>query len=325
MRIGVIGVGRIGALHAATLRGLPDVSTVAVADADPARAAELAERERDQRTVTEAFPSVAELLASKPDGVVVTTPTPTHAELVIAAVELGIGVFCEKPLAPDTAGTRQVLETAHRHGVPLQLGFQRRFDPGFVAARERLHDGSLGRLQSIFACTMDPAPPDPSYLPTSGGIFRDCSVHDIDAVRWSSGQEIVEVYATGSDRGADYFRTYDDLDTAHAVLTLADGTHASIVATRFNGAGYEGRLELHGSDGTATAGLEGVQQVSYAGFADRFGAAYAAELEAFCALLTGRIENPCPGAEALAALQVADACELSRRERRSVRVNEVVG
>ena len=323
MRIGVIGVGRIGALHVDTLRGLPDVSVVAVADADSERAAALARPESGAQAAVLAASSVADLLASKPDGVVVTTPTPTHAEVVIAAAELGVPTFCEKPLAADLAGTHRVLAAAQRAGVPLQLGFQRRFDPGFRAARERLLDGSLGRLQSIFSCTMDPAPPDPAYLPTSGGIFRDCGVHDIDAVRWSSGQEIVEVYATGSDQGADYFRTYQDLDTAHAVLTLDGGIHASVVATRFNGAGYEGRLELHGSAGTATAGLEGVQQVSYGGFADRFGEAYAAELEAFCAFLQGRIDNPCPGTEALAALRVADACELSRRERRVVRVNEV--
>lgn len=317
MRLGLVGVGRIGRLHARTIRDLAAVEEVTVADADTLRAEQLAAEHGFK-----AAPDVAGLLAHV-DGVVIAAATPAHAELVRAAVDARVPVFCEKPLASTVDETVDLLETVEKAAIPLQLGFQRRFDPGFRAARVRLRAGELGVLHSIWACTMDPAPPHPSYIPTSGGLFADCSVHDIDAIRWATGREVVTVSATGANQGAPFFAAAGDVDTGHALLTLDDGTLASIAGSRYNGAGYDVRLELHGAKGTAVAGLDGVAERSFPSFAERFGGAYVAELEAFVDVAAGRIESPCPGEDALEALYVALACERSRREQRMVRVTEV--
>lgn len=317
MRLGLVGVGRIGRLHARTLHDLRTVEEVTVADADPVRAEQLA---AEHGFVT--VPDVRTLLKNV-DGVVIAAATPAHAELVHQAVEARVPIFCEKPLASTIGETREILAKTTEAEIPLQLGFQRRFDAGFQAARERLRKGELGVLHSIWACTMDPAPPHASYIPTSGGLFADCSVHDIDAIRWATGREIVAVSAAGANKGEGYFAAAGDVDTGHALLMLDDGTLASIAGGRYNGAGYDVRLELHGAKGTAVAGLDGVTEARYPSFAERFGAAYVAELEAFVEVAAGRIESPCSGEDALEALYVALACEHSRREQRTVRVSEV--
>ncbi|MGH8868147.1 MAG: Gfo/Idh/MocA family protein [Actinomycetes bacterium] len=340
MRIGLVGTGRIGAFHAETLRDLPEVTRLVLADADPARAGKVA----DTLGVECVDDPTTLLLGSGPagdlgiDGLVVATPTHTHAALVTAAAEAGAPVFVEKPVAPDVAGTRRVLARVAQAGIPLQVGFQRRFDPGFCAVREAVAAGRLGWLHSVRSCTCDPAPPSAAYVATSGGIFRDCGVHDIDAVRWVTGHEVVEVYATGANRGAAFFTEARDVDTAAAVCTLDDGTLATVSVTRYNGAGYDVRLEVCGSEGTQVAGLDDRVPLTsadpgatwprgpaYAHFMERFSSAYAAELRAFTEVVAGTRPSPCTGEEALAALLVAEAADVSLREKRVVRVTEVSG
>ena len=330
MRIGLVGAGRIGAFHAETLAESPQVAAVVVADAVPERAAAVAEK-----VGARAVAGVADLFAAGIDGVVIAAPTASHADLIRAAARAGLPVFCEKPIAPDVAGTRAVLADVAAAGVPLQVGFQRRFDAGYAALRAAVRGGELGWLHTLRACTADPAPPHPDYIPTSGGIFRDCSVHDFDAVRWVTGRDVLEVFATGANRGAEFFAAAGDVDTGIAVLRLDDDTQAVCTATRYNGAGYDVRMEVCGSAGTLVTGLDDSAPLvsaermpwpsgrPYGGFLERFRAAYVAELAAFCEFAAGRRESPCTGEEALAALLVAEAAELSRRERRPVMVSEV--
>ncbi len=330
MRIGLIGAGRIGAFHAETLVALPAVRSLVVADADQRQARAVAEK-----LGAEHAGDVTTLLGSPLDGVVIAAPTTAHAQLIGAAARAGLPIFCEKPVAGTVAATRAVLADVAAYGVELHIGFQRRFDAGYLAVREAVRAGSLGWLHTLRACTCDPQPPHPAYLPTSGGIFRDCSVHDYDMVRWVTGQEVVEVYATGSNRGEDFFADADDVDTGVTVLTLTDGTLATCSATRYNGAGYDVRLEAAGSAGTLVAGLGEQTPLSsteepgwpagapYGGFLERFRAAYVAELTAFTEVAAGRLSSPCTGADALAALLVAEAADRSRRDNRPVRVAEV--
>jgi myo-inositol 2-dehydrogenase / D-chiro-inositol 1-dehydrogenase len=321
MRVGLVGVGRIGALHAETLAGLAGVGELLIADADPARARQVA-----AKVDGTAVGSVPELFAAGLDAVVVAAPTGAHAELIGAAMRAGVPVLCEKPVALDVAGTRAVLDQVAAVGVPLQVGFQRRFDAGCRAVREAVRSGRLGWLHTVRSYTSDPVPPPAAYIAASGGIFRDCSVHDFDIVRWVTGREVVSVQATGANRGAGFFAAASDADTAAAVLTLDDGTLAVCTATRYNGAGYDVRLEACGSvDTVATTGADPDWPVGqlYTGFADRFRDAYAAELNTFLKVAAGRADNPCSGAEALEALLVAEAAELSWRQGRSVTVDEV--
>ncbi|MFI9645128.1 Gfo/Idh/MocA family oxidoreductase [Streptomyces sp. NPDC052040] len=331
MRIGLIGAGRIGTFHAATLSRHPEVGSLIVTDADPARAREVADR-----LDATAAPGVDDLFTWGVDAVVVTAATAAHAELIGRAARAGLPVFCEKPIAVDLPGTLGALAEVEAAGTVLQMGFQRRFDRGYAAAREAVRSGRLGRLHTVRATTADPAPPPAAYLPLSGGIYRDCLVHDFDILRWVTGREVTEVYATGSDTGGAMYREANDVDTAAVVLTLEDGTLATATATRTNGAGYDVRMELAGELGTVAVGLDGRTPLTstepsgpppadkpWTGFLERFAPAYEAEIAAFVEVVRGERANPCDGHEALQALRIAEACELSRRERGPVGLGRI--
>jgi myo-inositol 2-dehydrogenase / D-chiro-inositol 1-dehydrogenase len=325
MRIGLIGTGRIGAFHAATLAGLPAVSAVVVHDADQDAARAVADR-----IGGETAGDLDGLLGSGLDGVVITTPTATHARLILDAQRAGLPTFCEKPVAGTLEETDAVLAALEGSDVPLHIGFQRRFDTGYQALREAVTSGRLGWTHTLRACTSDPTPPHAGYIPGSGGIFRDCSVHDYDIIRWVTGREVTEVYATGANRGEAFFAEAGDVDTGVTVLTLDDGTLAMCTATRYNGAGYDVRLEVCGSKGTLVAGLTDESPLTSAegaawpagaphpGFMERFLDAYRAELTAFTEVVAGTRPSPCTAVDARAALAVADAASRSRAEGRPV-------
>lgn len=354
MRVGLVGAGRIGHHHAKTLNDMPEVEALVVADIDAGRARRLAER-----IGATAAGSVAALFNAGLDCLVVTAATDAHADLVRRAADAGLPIFCEKPIAATVEETIDVISAVSAAGIPVQVGFQRRFDAGHAAAREAVASGQVGWVHTVRSCTLDPAPPPRAYLPTSGGLFRDCSVHDFDAIRWVTGQEIVRVMAAGANQGDDYFTECGDVDTGAALLALAEGTLGLVSAGRYNGAGYDVRLEVFGAKDSVAAGLDERTPLTptgpaptpspfspspsapgrpparaqaaptsprpkpYTGFLDRFADAYVAEVHAFIDLVAGRIDNPCPPECALEAFYVAEACDRSRLEGREVEVAEV--
>ncbi|MFG3660815.1 Gfo/Idh/MocA family oxidoreductase [Streptomyces sp. NPDC047706] len=333
MRIGVIGTGRIGTIHANTLSRHRDVGSLILTDADPTRAQELAHRLGET-----AAPGVDEIFRWGVDAVVITTATAAHADLIGRAARAGLPVFCEKPIALDLPGSLHAIAEVETAGTVLQMGFQRRFDAGYGGAREAVRSGRLGRLHTVRAMTSDQAPPPVSYLPLSGGLYRDTLIHDFDVLRWVTGHEVTEVYAAGSDAGPPMFREAGDVDTAAVVLTLDDATLATATATRLNGAGYDVRMELAGELDQVVVGLDDRTPIAsteptgppaaskpWTTFLERFGPAYEAELNAFVEVVRGERANPCDGREALQALRIAEACALSRREHRPVRLAEVPG
>ncbi|WP_377271120.1 Gfo/Idh/MocA family oxidoreductase [Peterkaempfera sp. SMS 1(5)a] len=326
MRVGLLGTGRIGSFHARTLAQHAAVSHLLVADADPGRARQTAARLAAAPAAVTALPGVDDVLAADLDALVIATATDAHAALIASAARAGLPTYCEKPIALDVPGTLEALREVQRHGTALQLGFQRRFDRGYAAAREALHSGRLGFVHTIRAITADPAPPPADYVPTSGGLYRDCLVHDFDIVRWVTGREVVRVYADGSNRGAPFFAEAGDVDTAAALLTLDDGTLVGCHATRYHGAGYDVRMELAGSLDQLVVGLDartpmtsaepggpGAPSDPWPDFLTRFHDAYVAELGVFLDVARGLRPSPCTGADALEALLVAEACERSRR------------
>jgi myo-inositol 2-dehydrogenase/D-chiro-inositol 1-dehydrogenase len=331
MRIGLVGVGRIGAFHAETLQGLDVVDDVVVADLYPEAAREVADR------LGVGFAaSPAELLASDIDGFVIATATPGHAPLLRLGLEAGIPTFCEKPVAATLDETLDLAKLASGSDVPVHVGFQRRFDQGYRRAAQAVRDGELGFVHTVRANTHDQAPPHASYIPTSGGLFRDCSIHDFDIIRFVTGHEVASVFATGANKGASFFTEAGDVDTAAAVLTLDDGTLVTLSATRYNGAGHDVRMEVLGSEGTigvgydsslaVTSAEEGVDYPSgpqHWSFMERFLPAYRAELTAFAEVANGRRPSPCTVNDALQAFRVAEACELSRHEGRVVHLDEI--
>jgi myo-inositol 2-dehydrogenase/D-chiro-inositol 1-dehydrogenase len=335
MRIGLVGVGRIGAFHAATLNGLDSVDQVVVTDVDSGRALAVA-----KDLGVEAVADVEALLGAGLDGVAICAATSAHAGLIGRALDAGLTTFCEKPVASDLRGTQLIADRLAGRMVdglpPVHIGFQRRFDSGFRAARDAVTSGSLGWIHTIRANTSDAAPPHASYIPTSGGFFRDCSIHDFDAVRFVTGREVVSVYAVGENRGEAYFAESGDFDSAAAVLTLDDGTIALISGSRYNARGYDVRLEALGSKDSVCVGMDDRLPLRslerdvefpggrpYADFMERFRQAYVDEMVAFTELVAGRIETPCSVQDGLQAFLVAEACAVSHREGRPVHMDEV--
>ncbi len=329
MRIGLAGAGRIGAFHAATLAALDQVEQVVVTDVFPDTAERLA--------ADAGYEFAADLddLLGRVDGLVVTTSTDSHAATLRRGVAAGLPTFCEKPLAATLDETLEVVKLVEDSGVSVHVGFQRRFDAGYRRAREAVQGGELGFLHTVRANTHDQAPPPAAYIPTSGGLLRDCSIHDFDIIRFVTGREVTSVFATGANKGASFFTEGGDVDTAAALLTLDDDTLVTVTATRYSGGGHDVRLEAIGSEGTigvgyddslavrsAEAGVDyprGPQKWSYM---ERFLPAYQAELAAFTEVVAGG-DSPCTVADALAAFRVAEACEISRVTGRAVALSEI--
>ena len=331
MRIGFLGVGRIGTSHASVVSRHPDVTSLVLADADPERARAAAE-ELDAESVAD----VAGVLDAGVDAIVIATATDSHADLIVAGTRAGVPVFCEKPVALDVPGTRRVLEAVQAAGIAVQIGFQRRFDAGYAAAREALRSGRLGELRRVHVITADPAPPHASYIPTSGGIYRDCLIHDFDVIRWVTGREVVDVVALGTNRGEAFFAEAGDVDETVVLLTLDDGTLVTAHGSRYNGGGYDVRMEVAGTAGTIAVGLDdraalrsAEPGVTFPGgephpsFWGRFVDAYEAEMNAFLEVVKGERPTPCSVEEALEALYVAEAATRSRLEGRRIEVAEV--
>lgn len=331
MRIGLIGLGRIGAFHATTLSGLEAVDTLVVYDQAPALV---------ESVVTglgaEPAASVEALLAAGVDAVVIAASTDVHPELILAAVGAGLPTFCEKPVSRDPSRGVEILRETEASGVPVQIGYPRRFDAAFAEARRAVAAGELGFLHTVRSTTLDPAPPPDAYVKSSGGIFRDCSVHDFDAVRFVTGQEVVEVYATGSNQGAAVFAECDDVDTAATILTLESGTLAVVSNSRYNARGHDVRLELHGSNDSIAAGVEPSWPIRstepgvtfpdgkpHYFFMDRFADAFRKELTAFTEVVAGAIDSPCTVADAVEVGWIAEAATLSRQQHRPIRMDDI--
>ncbi|MFD7068325.1 Gfo/Idh/MocA family oxidoreductase [Streptomyces sp. NPDC059913] len=329
--IAVLGVGRIGSLHAENLMAADPGLDLVVHDPDTGAARVLADRlgARVADDLTTAL--------SVRDGIVIATPSHTHPRLVEAGVERGLAVFCEKPVATTPAETRAVVDLAARRGTPVQIGFQRRRDPGYAGMRAAVATGELGDLLMIRGTAFDKEPPPAAYLARSGGIVADCVVHDLDAVPWLAGQRITEVYAEGAVLTDGPYAAYDDHDVVTLLLTLEGGTRAVLTASRTDPHGYDHRVEVLGTKGSATAGLTSRTPLArldggapqdppadaYDGFLDRFADAYAAEMADFVALCRGGGENPCPPVAALDAMRAVTAARRSLREGRRVGLAEI--
>ena len=333
--LGLVGVGRIGVMHAGNIASLnsvlhPQGINVRLRLTDVA--ADHARTVADDLGA-EFLPSVEALISSGIDGLVIATGTGTHPGLIKAGVDAGIPVFCEKPVAMNVADSEPVLDYIRAKGGTVQIGHQRRFDAGYVEAKRAFTAGELGWIHSLRAVTCDMAPPPVEFLAGSGGLFRDCSVHDFDILRWLTGREIVEVYAKGSNNGDPALGAVGDVDTALALVTFDDGTLGTVSASRYNGAGHDVRLEIQGSAGSLMVGLDEKSALASAEagvmfpsgdahhtFAERFDEAYRSELAAFVELIQGERDNPCTPEDAVAASRVADAAQESLETGLPVRV-----
>jgi len=320
--IGLAGLGRIGRVHARSLRGgCAEARLACVYDAN-AEAAEAVAVEFGVPWVS----TFAELL-ERCDAVAIATPTATHAPMTIEAAAAGRPVFCEKPLSLDRGAALAAVEACEDAGVALQVGFHRRFDPDWVAAADRIAAGELGQVQLFRTSLRDMDPPNPDFLAHSGGFFADVTVHDLDVARWLCG-EVAAVTAHGA--AADpAFAAHHDIDTAVVVLRFASGALGVIDNSRSARYGYECSTEVMGTLATARIdaphprGLEwrtpGAATRGFArDFEERYPFAYIAELDAFARCVRDGTPPRVTGRDAIAASDLATAATESWRTGRTV-------
>jgi len=322
--IAVIGAGRIGRIHAANIAANPSAHLVGVADVDAAAAEALA-KACGARAVTleEAFTADAVLIAS---------PTPTHAGYIERASYAGRAIFCEKPIDLAAERVRACLRVVQRSGVALMVGFNRRFDTHFLTLKRRLDAGEIGAVELLTIISRDPAPPPPAYVATSGGLFRDMMIHDLDMARFLLGEEPVEVHAAASCLVDAAIGAAGDVDTAVVTLRTASGKLCQISNSRRATYGYDQRIEVHGAKGLLRAGNVNASTVELANeggfvsdpvlpfFLERYAAAYRAELDAFIAAVTHGAAPLPNGDDGLRALLLADAATESARTGATIRL-----
>lgn len=328
LRMALFGSGRIGQVHARNIAAHPGLDLAVIADPFLEGASKLA-----AETGATAVQSADEAFSTPGlDAIVIGSPTPTHVELIEAAVGRGIAVLCEKPIDLDLPTVRACRERIAGSSVPIMLGFNRRFDPAFASVRQRVEAGEIGPLEQLTIISRDPAPAPLGYLAASGGIFRDMTIHDLDMARFFV-PDIVEVSAQGSNLFSEEIRDLGDYDTTVVTLRGARGELITITNSRHCSFGYDQRLEAFGSDGMLAAGnltATAIRSYSASGteqsgpylpfFLERYQDAYRAELDAFAtAIRTGAA--PSPGFDdGTAALILAEAATESAAAGKAVNV-----
>jgi myo-inositol 2-dehydrogenase/D-chiro-inositol 1-dehydrogenase len=332
--IGVVGVGRIGRMHASLLaHQVPGASVAMVHDAHEGVARDVA----DELGVT-AVADVGELLAADDvDAVAICSSTETHADLIVGAARAGKAIFCEKPVSLDLAEVDRAIAAVEEAGVPFQIGFNRRFDPAHASVAAAVADGTVGDPQLVRITSRDPAPPPMDYVRGSGGIFLDMTIHDFDMARFVTGSEVVEVYARGAVRVDPGFAEANDVDTAVVMLEHANGCLTTIDNSRQAVYGYDQRVEVFGSAGMAASDnplsntgvirtAEGTREPTLPYFfLERYVPSYLREWEAFIGAVGDGAEPAVGPSDARAPLVIGLAAWRSVREGRPVRVEEIDG
>ncbi len=326
LRLGVIGLGRIGQIHFSNLRGAIGNAQV-VAAADPfSEARDLAANDGITTHAT------VEALLETPqlDGVVVCSPTDEHANHVAMAAQAGKHVFCEKPLDLSVERVQETLTTVQAAGVQLMLGFNRRFDPHFAKVQSVVRNGGIGDPHMIRITSRDPSPPPIDYIERSGGLFLDMTIHDFDMARYLAASPVTEIYARGSNLVDPAIGEAGDIDSAVCVLSFANGATAVIDNSRKASYGYDQRVEVFGALGMIAAGNERETQHQWLTatgeqralpkhfFLERYEAAYRLEMQAFVDAIRNEEPVPVTGADGLQALLLGLAAQESMQTNRPV-------
>lgn len=326
LTIGVIGAGRIGKLHTDNLLRMPGVNVKVIADPYYDNAWVESRQLKATKNVDDVF-SDKEI-----DAVLILSPSTFHAEQIIKAARAEKHIFCEKPIALDPARIREALDVVAQAGVKLQIGFNRRFDPNFKRLRQAVETRKIGDLHLIKIASRDPAPPPLEYVKSSGGIFLDMTIHDFDMVRFLSGSEVDEVFATGAVLIDPNIGKAGDVDTAITTLKLDNGALASIDNSRKAVYGYDQRIEVFGSKGSVAAlnntetrteftSPEGVisdRPLDF--FLERYQNSYLSEIEEFIRAVVEDVDPPVRGFDGLAATLIGLAAKKSLELNQPVKV-----
>src|SRR6478735_7285767 len=295
VRFGLLGAGRIGKVHAKAVSGDANAKLVAVADAFPQAADAIASAYGCEVRTIEAIEAAKDI-----DAVVICTPTDTHADLIERFARAGKAIFCEKPIDLDVDRVRACMRVVEENKGKLMVGFNRRFDPHFMAVRKTIDDGRIGDVEMVTITSRDPGAPPVDYIKRSGGIFRDMTIHDFDMARFLLGEEIDAVTAQASVLVDPAIGTAGDFDSVSVMLSTASGKHATISNSRRATYGYDQRIEVHGSKGSVAAENQRAVSIEVANakgytrpplydfFMTRYTQAYANEIAAFIDAIGGK-------------------------------------
>ncbi len=332
VRFGVLGAGRIGRVHSKAIASTPGATLVAIADPVAAAAQDMADMYGC------AIRTIDAILASDDiDAVVICTPTDTHADLIEKFARAGKAVFCEKPIDLSVARVIDCLKVVAETKATLMVGFNRRFDPDFMAVKAAIDAGTIGSVELVTISSRDPGAPPVDYIARSGGIFRDMTIHDFDMARWLLGEEVETVQAAASVLTDPAIGKAGDYDSVNVILRTASGRQAIITNSRRATYGYDQRIEVLGSKGSVAAEnmREANIEIATASgfnrppllnfFMTRYIAAYANEIASFVAAVNGGTATPTTGQDGLQALALADAALKSVAEGRTVKVAEIIG
>ena len=328
VRFGVLGAGRIGKVHSATIARSGRASVAYVADAIPDAAKALA------ATTGARVSTVDEIIAATDvDAVLIASPTGTHADLIEQAARAGKAILCEKPVSLSVARIEECLPVVEKAGVPLMIGFNRRFDPNFAGLEKRIRAGEIGDVELVTIISRDPGAPPVSYIEGSGGIYRDMMIHDLDMARFLVGEEFVSLHALGAVLTNPAIKPTGDADTATVQMQTASGRIVVITNSRRATYGYDQRMEVHGSKGMLRAGnvhMSTVERADAGGFTqdviqnffiDRYQAAYAAEVNAFIDAMEKGTKPKPSGIDGLQAQKLADAATESFKSGKAVKIS----
>ncbi|WP_170415884.1 inositol 2-dehydrogenase [Ruegeria atlantica] len=330
LKIGLLGAGRIGRVHAEAISAHPQTEMTAISDAVNAAAVDLAGEYGARVQSSEEIIGDATI-----DAVLIATPTDTHSELIEAATQAGKAVLCEKPVDLDLERAKICQKAAAATGQPVMLGFNRRFDPNFQALKAAFDSGEVGKAELLSITSFDPAPPPVSYVKVSGGLYRDMMIHDFDMSNYLMGQMPVTISAVGTSVVDPEIGQAGDVDTAVVTMTYADGSLAVIKNSRRAAYGYDQRVELLGSQGLLQAhnilensvvkstadGVTGAKPTYF--FLERYMSAYRAEWDAFTRAVQSGSDMPVTLKDGVAALAMAEAATRSARSGRPVAMEEV--
>jgi myo-inositol 2-dehydrogenase/D-chiro-inositol 1-dehydrogenase len=334
LKIGVIGTGRIGKVHIATLvQSVPQAEIIAVADVD-LKSAEQVAKTFGINTVSDRPEDIFE--NKEIDAVVICSSTDTHARYIVAAANAGKHIFCEKPVDLSIDVIKNALKKADLAGIKLMLGFNRRFDPNFLKLKKLVSEGKIGDPHILKITSRDPAPPPAEYSAVSGGMFLDMTIHDFDMARYMTGSEVVEVYTKAAVLVDPEIGKAGDVDTAVITLTFANGAIGVIDNSRKAVYGYDQRVEVFGSKGMCCAdnnypdnhqlynssGVQGSLPLNF--FMDRYTEAYANEMKIFCNAVLNDLPLPVSGYDGLMSVAIAFAAKKSFLENRPVKLSEII-
>ncbi|MCP5514901.1 MAG: inositol 2-dehydrogenase [Spirochaetales bacterium] len=334
MKLGIIGAGRIGRVHAESVTfHIPDAEVAAVADPF---ITEESKKFFNNLGVKEVFKDYKDILAKKEiDAVLICSSTDTHAKITIEAAKAGKDIFCEKPIDLDIGRIKETLKAVKEAGVKFQIGFNRRFDRNFSALKKSVVDGKVGDVHIVKITSRDPAPPPVAYIKVSGGLFCDMMIHDFDLAGYLSGSEVVEVFASGAVLVDPAIGKAGDIDTAIVTLKFANGAIGVIDNSRQAVYGYDQRAEVFGSKGCAAVENEkpSTNKISNKDavceekplyfFLERYMQAYAAEVGEFVSAIKNGKDVPVGGDAGLASVVIAKAAMKSLKENRPVKISEM--